>query len=105
MGHEIFERFFFHGLPGPGDRKNKAPAAGRIGFVTGLDHGHVRLGTIGGIPAHNYQLGPTRGHKRPHHLAKQGIFTAVPIAARAATQPAPGWGLRAFGPWRWRGGV
>src|SRR5215217_1370889 len=29
MGHEIFERFLLHGLPGPGDRKDKAPTACR----------------------------------------------------------------------------
>src|SRR5918911_5773314 len=70
MGHEVFERFLLHGLPGPGDRKDKAPAACRIGLVTGFDHGHVGLGPIGGIPAHDDLLGPTRWHKRLYHLAK-----------------------------------
>src|SRR5499433_4183299 len=51
MGHEVFERFFLHGLPGPGDRKDKAPAAGRISFVPVLDHTYIGLGAIGGIPA------------------------------------------------------
>jgi len=81
MGHEVFERFLLHGLPGPGDRKDQAPAAGGIGFIPGLDHGSVGLGTIGGIPAHDHQLGPTRGYKLTHHLAKQGIFTAIPRVA------------------------
>ena len=61
MGHEIFERFILHGLPGPGNRKDKAPAACGIGLVTGFDHVHVGLGTIGGIPTHDDQLGPTAG--------------------------------------------
>ena len=77
MGHEIFDRFILHGLPGPSDRKDKAPAACGIGFVTVFDHVHIGLGTIGGITAHDDQLGPTRGHKLTHHLAKQGIFTAI----------------------------
>ena len=36
MGHEIFERFFLHGLPGPGDGKDKAPAAYGISLGTGI---------------------------------------------------------------------
>jgi hypothetical protein len=31
-----------------------------FGLVPGLDHAHVCFGAIGGIPAHNDQLGPTR---------------------------------------------
>src|SRR5262249_20361835 len=68
-------------LPGPGDCKDKAPAACGIGFIPAFDHGHVGLGTIGGIAAYDHQLGPTRGHKHAHHLAKQGIFTTVPSVA------------------------
>src|SRR2546425_4616147 len=52
MGHEIFERFILNGLPGPGDRKDKAPAACGIGLVTGFDHVHIGLGTIGSITAY-----------------------------------------------------
>jgi len=87
MGHEIFERLLLHGLPGPGDRTNKAPAAGGIGFIPGFDHGHVGLGTRGGITAHAHQRGPTRGHKRAHHLAKQGIFTAITGVALGQNAP------------------
>ena len=56
MGHEIFERFLLDRFPGTGDGKDKAPATGRVGRVTVLDHTHVRFGAIGGIPAHNNQL-------------------------------------------------
>src|SRR5262249_26974201 len=87
MGHEVFERFFLNGLPGPGDRKDKAPAACGIGLVTRFDHGHVGLRTIGGIPAYDPQLGPTRGHKCAYHLAKQGIFTAIPSVALGQNEP------------------
>src|SRR5439155_19330023 len=54
MGHEIFDQFILNGLPGTVDRKDKAPAACRIGFVPVLDHTHVGLGAIGGPPAHNH---------------------------------------------------
>src|SRR5205823_7793404 len=74
---EMFERFILHSLPRPGHRKDKAPAAGRIGGITGFDHGHIGLGTIGGIPTHDHQLGPTWWNKRAYHRAKQGIFTAI----------------------------
>src|SRR5882724_13274558 len=46
MGHEMFERFLLHGLPGTSDRKDKAPAACGIGFIAVFDHGHVGLGTL-----------------------------------------------------------
>src|SRR5262249_33867036 len=87
MGHEVFERFLLHRFPGPGDRKDKAPAAGRIGLVPVLDHPHVGLGGIGGIPAHNDQLGPPRWDKRLHHLAKQGIFAAIRRMAFGQNEP------------------
>ncbi len=77
MGHKIFERLLLHGLPGPGDRKDKAPAAYGIGLVPVLDHAHMRFGALGGIPAHNDQRCPTRWDKRLHHLAKQDIFAAI----------------------------
>src|SRR4029434_8554082 len=50
----------------PGDRKDTTPAPGGIGFIPGFDHGHVGLRTIGGIPAHDHQLGPTWGYKLAH---------------------------------------
>jgi hypothetical protein len=78
MGHEIFERFLFHRFPDTGDGKNKASVTYRIGPVPDFDHAHVGLGAIGGIPAHNHQLGPTRWHKLADHLSKQGIFVAIP---------------------------
>src|SRR4029434_7317044 len=70
MGHEIFERFLLHGLPGPGDRKDKAPTACRIGFVPVLDHTYVGLGAIGSIPAYDHQLRPTWWDKLLDHVAK-----------------------------------
>src|SRR2546428_485245 len=88
MGHEVFERLLLHGLPGSGDRKDKAPAAYGIGLVPGLDHVHVGLGPIGGIPAHHHQLRPTRWDKVAHHLAKQGIFTAILSATLRQNEPA-----------------
>jgi hypothetical protein len=77
MGHVVFERFLCCGFPGPRDRKDKAPAACCVGLIVILDHVHVCLGAIGRIPTHDDQLGPTGRHKRPHHLAKQGIFAAI----------------------------
>src|SRR4029453_18246352 len=77
MRHEIFDRFLLHGFPGPGDGKDKAPAACRIGVVPSFDHGHIGLGTIGGITTYDDQLGPTRGYKLAHHLAKQRVFAAI----------------------------
>src|SRR6266850_4942363 len=77
MGHEIFERLLLNGLPGPGDCKDKAPAACAIGLVPVLDHAHVRFGAIGSIAAYNDQLRPTRGDKFAYHLTEQGIFTAI----------------------------
>src|SRR5712664_1016969 len=91
MGHEVFDRFLLNGLPGPGYRKDKAPAACGIGLVTGFDHVHVGLGTLGSIPAHDDQLGPTRGHKCAHHLAKQGIFTAITRVALGQHEPKAHW--------------
>src|ERR1043166_2295708 len=41
MSYEIFERFILHGLPGPGERKDKAPAACGISLVAVLDHAYV----------------------------------------------------------------
>ena len=61
MGHEMFNRFLLNGLPGPSDCKDKAPATCGIGLGTGFDHVHVGLGTIGGITAHDDQLGPLGG--------------------------------------------
>jgi hypothetical protein len=87
MRHEIFDRFLLHGFPGPGDGKDKAPAACRIGFIAVFDHGHVGFGTIGGITAHDHQLCPTRGHKFAYHLAKQGIFTAITGVALGQNEP------------------
>jgi hypothetical protein len=87
MGHEMFERFLLHGLPGPGARQDQAPAACRIGLVPVLDHAHVRLGTLGSIPAHDHQLGPPRGDKRAHHLAHHGICTALPRVALGQHEP------------------
>src|SRR5439155_19112761 len=87
MRHEIFERFLLYGLPGPGDRKDKGPAACRIRFVPVLDHAYVRFGAIGGIPTHDDPLGPTRWHKRLYHLAKQDIFTAIRCMAFGQNEP------------------
>ena len=87
MGHEIFERFLLHGLPSPGDRKDKAPAACPISLVPVLDHPHVRFRAIGSIPTHNDQLGPPWGDKLAHHLAKQGIFTAIPGVTLGQNEP------------------
>src|SRR5262245_10058852 len=77
MGREIFESFFLDRFPGPGDRKDKAPATCRIGLVTVFDHGYVGLRAIRGIPTYNDQFGPAWRHKLTHHLAKQGIFAAI----------------------------
>ena len=89
MRHEIFDRFLLGGFPGSGDGKNKAPAAYAIGLVPLLDHGHVGLGTIGRIPAHDHQRGPTWRYKLSYHLAKQGIFTAIPGMALRQNEPHP----------------
>ena len=77
MGHEIFERFLLHRFPGTGYGKDKAPAAGRVGRVTVLDHAHICLGALGGIAAHDHHLCPGWGHKRAHPLAKQGVCAAI----------------------------
>ena len=87
MGHEIFDRFILNGLPGPGDRKDKAPAACGIGLVTGFDHVHIGLGTLGSITAYDDQLRPTRGDTRAHHLAKQGMFAAIIGVAFGQDEP------------------
>src|SRR5262249_49407971 len=87
LRHEVFERFLFHGLPGPGNRKDKGPAACRIRFGLVLDHPYVGLGTIGSVPAHHHQLRPRRRDKLPHHLAKQGIFTAITRVALRQNEP------------------
>src|SRR5437764_12574237 len=64
MCHEVFERFLLTGLPDPGDRKDKAPAPCGIRLGTVFDHGHVGRGTMSGIPTHDDQLLPLKGHKR-----------------------------------------
>ena len=87
MGHEIFERFLLHGLPGPGDRKDKAPTACRIGFVPVLDHTYIGLGAIGSIPAYDHQLRPTWWDKLLDHVAKQGVFTAITGVALGQNKP------------------
>src|SRR4029077_17574700 len=48
---------------------------------------HVGLGAIGGIPAHNDQLCPTRWDKLLHHLAKQDIFAAIRRMAFRQNEP------------------
>src|SRR2546428_641955 len=87
MGHEIFDRYLLNGLPGPRDRKDKAPAACAIGLVPVLDHAHVRFGAIGSIAAYNDPLCPTRWDKRLHHLAKQDIFAAIRRMAFGQNNP------------------
>jgi len=87
IGHEIFQRFLLDGFPRAGDRKDKAPAACRIGFVPALDYPHVGLRAISGIATHDHQLRPTRWDKLFYHGAKQGVFAA--ITAMALGQNAP----------------
>jgi hypothetical protein len=87
MGHEIFQRFILYGLPGPGDRKDKAPAACGIGAVPLLDHPDVVLGAIGRIPADNHQLRPMRWDKLADHVAKQRIFAAIADVALGHNEP------------------
>ena len=87
MGHEMFERLLLHGLPSPGDRKDKALAACPISLVPVLAHPHVRFRALGCIPTYNDQLGPTWGYKLAHHLAKHGIFTAIPRVALGQHEP------------------
>src|SRR5215475_12760266 len=87
MGHEIFDRFLLHSLPGTGDRKDKGPAACRIRFVPVLDHPDVGLGTIGSVPAYNHQLRPRRRDKCADHLTEQGIFTAITGVALGQNEP------------------
>ena len=91
MGHEIFDHFLLDRFPGPGDGKDKAPAACGIGLVAVFDHVHVGLGAIGGIATHDDQLCPTRGHKLAHHLAKQGIFAAISRVALGQNEPKAHW--------------
>src|SRR5262249_30030956 len=81
MGYEMFDRFLVRRFPGAGDRKDKAPTACSINFVPVLDHAHVGLRAIGGIATHDDQLRPPRRHKCAHHLAKQGVFAAIPTVA------------------------
>src|SRR5262249_22186437 len=88
-GHEIFQRFILDGLPGPGDRKDKAPAAYGIGMVPVLDHPDVVLGTVGSIATHDHQFGPPWGNKRHDHGAKQGVFAAIVGVALGQAESSP----------------
>jgi hypothetical protein len=90
MGHKIGDRFLFNGLPGTDERHDKAPTPCGISLVTVFDHSPVGLGTLGGIP-HDTQRGPTRGHKRVHHLAKHDMFAALMgLVLRQKEAKAPG---------------
>src|SRR4029453_2838000 len=87
MRHEIFERLLLHGLPGPGARTDKAPTACRIGFVPVLDPTYVGLGAIGRIPAEDPHLRPTWWDTLLDHVAKQGLFPAIPGVALGQNEP------------------
>src|SRR5215475_398096 len=55
----------------------KASAADPVNTGLAGSTGMAGLGAIRGIPAHNHQLRPVRWDNLAHHLAKQGIFTAI----------------------------
>jgi hypothetical protein len=82
LGHELVQRFILTGLPGTRERQDQAPAPCGSGRGTGCDHGAVSLGTLGGLPAHDAQLGPRGGHHRVHHLAPHPMVTALMGMAR-----------------------
>ena len=72
MRHEVFDGFLFHRLPGTSDCKDKAPTSSRISLITILDHTHIRLGAIGGIPptiTSFAQLGGTNSPPISRHRA------------------------------------
>jgi hypothetical protein len=87
MGHAIFERFLLHGLPRPGDRQDQAPAARPSRLVPVLDQPPVRLRALGRLPTPNDQRGPPWGYTRAHHLAQQGMCTAIPGVALGQHEP------------------